>query len=392
MTWHTMWKRTAPRRKIRAFRFVLILFLFVWLRPVATPVAAASDNPQQPSQSEQQSLLAPAVSSEKLPDEARRIRLLFANGRFAEGRAALTAFEKKHHKDKPVLALLHLDAGKAGDTPFEASEHFRKAQELYPHSETAAAATLELARLHYAAGNLTASAAEASRFQEEYKGHKAEPDALLLLAAGDRQSGRYVTAANRYAQIALRFKGTRQAASALVGLADCRFHMEQYAAAEKAYQQALEQGEPTLDIGKIFYQLGTIAKKRGNAGQARRYWMMLREHYPGSRFAKKAEAALDSVEGVGTGAMSDLSLPPLDLPKVVYTVVIGRFERAEQAQSLVDRLRTDGHQVRLLRDTGGGVEVAVGSFTGQADAFIFSEQLEKKLGLKTEIKQLSGGN
>jgi outer membrane protein assembly factor BamD (BamD/ComL family) len=304
---------------------------------------------------------------------------------------AISALDKftRDNPDHESLPALWLQAARAQKTPVQAIPIFRRVTDDYPDSPQAPIAQIELAQLFFVGGNQTAAAAEAKRFCEKYPNHPAGFDAWLLRAAVDAQTGKIRSAANRYAETAVRYSGRRDVGKAYVGLGDSKFRLDDFAGAQVAYWRALQVKDPTIDYGKVYFQLGLIAQKRNRPAQAHRFFLLLIQQYPNSRFSVQAKKVLRAMEA-GRGASSmgvQGTLAPLSIPKTTFTVRVKSTGDPTVAQAVADKFTDAGHKafVRFVNDR---FEVFVGTFTGEMDAFFFAEQVEKKFGVKTEIVPL----
>ena len=356
-------------RKTRRFDrpfFVGVFFLLILLFAVALAAAVA----QEPEAA------------------AKRILELYTQHNLAQADLALEAFETEHPASSDLPALW-LARARAQSSSLLAIPLFRKVAESAPESEQAASALWDMAQLFYIAGNQTAAAAEAKRFIERFGRHARVPEAMLMLAALDAQAGRFRMAANRYAEVTVRFPDSDRAAEALVGLGDCKFRIDDFSGAQTAYRKALEKRSLTIDPSKVYYQLGLIAHKRKRPAESRRYYMVLIRNFPESRYTKQAKEALAARPlGRRTDGITEQTLPPLTLPSSVYAICVGAHPTREEAERFAEQFRKAGHAV-VIHPKDGRFQVMVGRFSGRMDAYFFAEQLEKKFNVKTDIQPLA---
>ena len=332
---------------------------------------------------------AQAADAPPVPSEVTRIIDLYRAGDLAQAKLALEQYERTHFRSEH-LPVIWLEAARAQGSHLDAVLLYRKLVETYPETNQAPLAQLELAQLFFVSANATAAAAEAMRFCEQYPDHAGVPEALILQATVEAQSGRIRSAANRYAEVAVRFPNTDAGAKAYVGLGDCKFRLDDLAGAQEAYFKALEKKSLVLDQGKIYYQLGLVAKKSNRPDQARRMFMLLVRNLPNSRYAPQAREALGVMGGAGKPGFSLIGRT-LALPtdrSEVFAVRVADTDSRENAQQTAQRFTDARHKV-AIRIKDERFEVLVGQFSEEMDAFFFAEQLEKKFNVTTTIVPLT---
>lgn len=322
-----------------------------------------------------------------MPDQVIKIRDLFDQGRFAEAQVLMDRYIKAN-ADSPYLPVIYWAQAKTQKTPMAAITKMINLIDRFPESTQAQDARFELAQIFFVTGNSTAASAECKRFLEMHPDHKNAPAALLMLASLNAQAGKTRLAANRFAEVAARYPKSEQVAPALVGIGDCKFRIDDLAGAQRAYEKALETKSQALDYGKIFYQLGVLSNKRERFAEAKRYYMILIQSYPGSKFAALGKANLSALDSnTRSPATGVQTLSPLALPSIAFAVRVGKYDTLDGAQTRAERFLKAGHLVDV-RPAPDGFEIIVGRFSSEMDAFFFAEQLEKKFGVRTEIVKL----
>lgn len=330
-----------------------------------------------------------ANAAEDIPVQVEKILEFYKQGDLAQGAAALEQLEKAD-PGSPHLPRLWLAAAQAQTNPMEASRFFRMVTDRYPESAQAPIAQADHAQLMFVSGNSRAATAEAKRFLEKYPTHAGSFEISMLLANLYYREGMIAQAANTYAAAAAKHPNHPSVGQAYVGIGDCRLRMKDVKSAQRAYFKALEQGSPTLDHGKVYYQLGVIAKGQNMSGQARRYFLLTIRDYPGSRFSSQANRALKEmgyVKNQPIGLLGDQALKPIKIPRATYGVRVAALPSAQKAEKFAQRFRNAGHTV-VIRIVDGKHEVVVGRFQGEMDTYYFAEQLKKKFGVRTKIVRL----
>ena len=363
-TLHTISKMTNWRN--REIAFCALLFLFFFCAP----------------------LLAQTL---ELPSEVNNIKELFERGDIAQGALALTTFETENPKSEH-LPMLWLSAGRAQKSVLDAAPFFRRILDSWSQSRQAPVAQMELAEVFYISGNGRAAAAEARRLIENYPDHPRVLEALIMLGTVEMQAGRTGKAASRFADAAVRFEGNSKSAVALVGMADCKYRLKDYDGAQKAYFAALQKKHSTLDQAKVYYQLGMIGQKLKRPGETRRYFLLLCKNYPHSRYAAQAQTALETIGEASATAplLGEQILGTLNIPRVEFTVQVGTAGSQEGAEKKSKRFVDAGYEV-TVRKCSGVFIIQTGRFTGEMDAFIFAQKLERKFGIKTDVISLENG-
>jgi TolA-binding protein len=332
-------------------------------------------------------MIATAAHAADEPATPHTILELLSKGSLDEADRRLSEFESRHG-DSEELPNLYLASMRARQTPIAAIGMAGKIVERFPESAAAATAQFELAELNFISGNTTAATSEALRFCDRHPDDTRVPKAMLLLAAIDVQRGRTAGAADRYARVVARFPNTDFSAEALVGLGDCKFRLDDLPGAKEAYERAIKAKSPSLNVGKVYLQLGKIGQKRGRTGEARRDYMLLVRHYPESTYAKTARAALAAM---GTPVLDKLHVgpPTLSAPvggTVVFAVQAGIFPTKPEAELASQVFVKAGHNIQI-QEINGSYAIRIGRFDHEPDAQLFAEELKAKFGIQTQVQQ-----
>ena len=228
---------------------------------------------------------------------------------------------------------------------------------------------LDAVRLNFLSGDYKAAIVEGERALAGSKDFQGCDRLYYLMGLSYLKTGNYLRASDIFEIIISEFPESRIKAESILGLADAYLYLGDYAKARNYYRGLLAEKSGVNLRPALYYRLSQIDLKEGNTASAKEYLAKLKQEHPLS-----PEIRLDN------------SL--FSSPEIYYTVQVGSFSSASNANNLVRKLTQQGYPAYLeelkTADSRIAYRVRVGKFSLRQQA----EALESKLsqeGYPTKI-------
>jgi tetratricopeptide (TPR) repeat protein len=310
------------------------------------------------------------VSALAADDEAAQILKLYQERQTAQADARLDAYLQKNPEADSRCGLL-LAAATADRSLFDARQRLRQTADQCEKSPEGAKALAELARVLHLAGQDRPAMLVCDEFLAKHPNDAQAPAVLLLRGAAELRLPAGATASDSFTRFLARYPGDPRAAEALAGLGDVKLRRGDYRDAEEAYLRALAAAPGSLDLPRVYFNLGTAAEKQGRRDAARRYYEELIRSWGDSAVAAQARDRLDSALAAGPASGQPL------VEREKYAASVGVFPSLQKAEAAAEKFTAAGMRVHLtLR--GRACELLVGEFDSEAAAALFAKELAKR--------------
>ncbi|MBL7151726.1 MAG: SPOR domain-containing protein [Candidatus Omnitrophica bacterium] len=183
---------------------------------------------------------------------------------------------------------------------------------------------LDVIKVHLLRGDYKSAATEGEKIMEGCDYSPDLDELYCLLAVSYLKDGNYLRASDIFEIILKEFKSSTFTEEAEVGLGDAYFLMGEYDKAGGFYKEFLRHHRGSKFKPQVFYRISLSAAKLGRTEEAKQYLEKLNQEYPFN---------------IETTIEKDLG----GSKELYYTVQVGAFSNAENAQCLMQELIQKGY-------------------------------------------------
>lgn len=244
---------------------------------------------------------------------------------------------------------------------------------LFGFFNYAYALDLDKVKANFISGDYKAAIAEGENILAKTDNNTLDLDELYyFLGLSYMRAGNYLRASDIFEIIGSEFKKSLLVGDAALALADTFFLRGDYGAAQKRYQDLLNNNRVSRFKSAVYYRLSRCAQKLGDTGAEKDYLLRLKQEFPlyqesGLKDDKRVISAANFSEeyGVQVGYFSNKAnadnllseLIKKDYPvyieennisgKPVYRVKVGRLCARLEAEKLEAKLSQEGYSTKI---------------------------------------------
>jgi len=230
------------------------------------------------------------------------------------------------------------------------------------------ALSLDKPRVSFLKGDYKAAIFEGEKLMAVCRDSGELDELYYILALSYLKDGNYLRAWDIFEIILNEAADSRFKEEAILGLGDVYFLREDFRRSGQYYEKLLKEHPDTKLKAQAYYRLAQVGFRAGDNQQAGAYLQKIKAEFP-----QNIEVRLNN------------NLPAL--AEIYYTVQVGSFSEAKNAERLADKLKERGYPAYSEETASRGkafYRVRVGKFKTRYEAQTQEEQLAKE-GYPTRI-------
>ncbi len=307
-------------------------------------------------------------SSLSLSQDLNTVLSYYNQGDFTSAREILKSYSESHPLDNEALYY----AGKLEEEPERASEYYKKIWESSSRVKKEEAA-VELCYFYQMKGLNDSILELCSDFKNSFPRSSSLPQILWLEGQAFFSSGRTEQAIDGFGYIVEEYPYSSWAAWAQLGIGEIYFSQGDFKKSLKEYNKVVDRFAETEAFPLALSGIYRAFESSGEKDKAILYLNLYREKFPGG-IDLNSEILADEVRDSGKAEK---------LTGTRYAVQIGVFAQKENADRIMEKLRSNGYKpeesYKYIQKKKYYV-IRVGSFSSLSEAQRLKDKLEEEEG------------